>query len=36
MFVIPILIQLVVALAVTSGVTVNVSSTNPVKSLKYE
>jgi putative ABC transport system permease protein len=36
MFVIPILIQLAVALVITSGVSVRVSSTNPVKSLKYE
>jgi putative ABC transport system permease protein len=36
MFVIPVAIQIVVALAVTSGVSVNVSSTNPVKSLKAE
>jgi putative ABC transport system permease protein len=36
MFVVPVVIQLAVALAVTSGVTLNVASTNPVKSLKSE
>jgi putative ABC transport system permease protein len=35
-FVVPVVVQMAVALAVTSGVTVNVASTNPVKSLKSE
>jgi putative ABC transport system permease protein len=36
MFALPMVVQLVVALAVTSGVSFKVASTNPVKSLKSE
>jgi putative ABC transport system permease protein len=36
MFIVPVVIQLVVALAVTSGVSFKVASSNPVKSLKSE
>ena len=36
MFIIPIVVQMVVALAVTSGVSLRVSSRNPVESLKHE
>ena len=36
MFIVPIVIQMAVALVVTSGVSVRVSSRNPVESLKHE
>ncbi len=36
MFIVPILIQMVVALIVTSGVSIRVCTRNPVESLKHE